>query len=200
MKGSAKGPGQGGTKNRGRNGQASGYGEAVGSAGEYAGSDGGSLNGGRNEKKGDGKRDGRKSAAHNRRQTSGNQKSGTASHHDKKGRFFAGGPKWEPVKKPDEPIPEFTCSSCGKPIGDIASAICDHEEGRVFHFDCLLTRLKQNETLDEGDDFAYIGGGRFGIVHHDSRKKFSIKKIIEWDHEEERVHWRKLVADHFSST
>jgi hypothetical protein len=120
--------------------------------------------------------------------------------HERLGRFFRDRPKWVPVKKPEEPIPEFTCSLCGEPIADIASAICERGTNKVFHFDCILAQLKQKETLEEGDSLTYIGGGRFGVVHHDSLKKFSIKKIIEWDQEEERVQWRKLVADHYSST
>jgi hypothetical protein len=142
---------------------------------------------------------GDKSPMNNRRSTSPHNQD-AVTFRDKRGRFFYDRPKWTPAKKPDEPIPELVCSLCDKPITDIASAICDRKEDRVFHFDCILARLKQNETLGEGDSFTYIGGGRFGIVHHDAHKKFTIKKIIEWDETEERVPWRRLVADYFSST
>jgi hypothetical protein len=139
-------------------------------------------------------------SSNNRRSSSSAYKQDAVTFRDKKGRFFYDRPKWVPVKKPDEPIPELVCSLCDKPITDIASAICDRREDKVFHFDCLLSQLKEKEALEEGDNLTYIGGGRFGIVHHDSRKKFTIKKIIEWDKGEERVHWRKIIADHFSST
>jgi hypothetical protein len=89
---------------------------------------------------------------------------------------------------------------CGQPITDLASAISDREGDGVFHFDCIAAKLKARETLGAGDSLTYIGGGRFGIVHHDSPKKFTIKKIIEWDQREERVPWRKLVADYHSNT
>jgi hypothetical protein len=142
----------------------------------------------------------KKLPVNNRRPVLPNQKPDSVAGHDKKGRFFYDRPKWTPVKKPDEPIPELICSLCGKPIADIASAICDREGDKVFHFDCILVQLKQRESLGEGESFVYIGGGRFGVVRHDSRRKFTIKKIIEWDQGEDRVHWRKLVADYFSNT
>jgi hypothetical protein len=143
---------------------------------------------------------GKKSPAHNRKPVSILQKLGIVSSRDKKGRDFYDRPKWTPAKKPDEPVPQIICSLCGQPITDIASAISDRESDEVFHFDCIAAKLKERETLGEGDSLTYIGGGRFGIVHHVSQKKFTIKKIIEWDQREERVSWRKLVADHYSST
>lgn len=150
-------------------------------------------------RKGEGE-NGKKSPAHNRKPVSILQKLGIISSRDKKGRDFYDRPKWTPAKKPDEPVPQIICSLCGQPITDIASAISDREGDEVFHFDCIAAKLKERETLGEGDSLTYIGGGRFGIVHHVSQKKFTIKKIIEWDQREERVSWRKLVADHYSST
>jgi hypothetical protein len=64
----------------------------------------------------------------------------------------------------------------------------------------MIAKLKQEEPFGEGESIAYIGGGRFGVLHYDAQKKFTIKKIIEWDQREERVYWRKLVADYYSST
>jgi hypothetical protein len=142
----------------------------------------------------------KKSAANNRRADFLGQRLGSSVSREKKGRFFYDRPKWTPVKKPDEPIPELVCSLCGKPIADIASAICGSSVDKASHFDCIIAQIKQSESLGEGDSLAYIGGGRFGIVCQDSRKKFMIKKIIEWDQRDGRVQWRKLVADHFSST
>jgi hypothetical protein len=150
-------------------------------------------------RKGEGENN-KKSPANNRGQSPAYQKPGPSSCHDKRGLGFYDGPKWTPAKKPDEPIPEIICSLCGKPITDLASAICDREGDAVFHFDCIAAKLKEREALGAGDSLTYIGGGRFGVVHHDSSKKFTIKKIIEWDIREERVSWRKLVADYYSST
>jgi hypothetical protein len=161
---------------------------------------GDAQNGGRYEtgKKDRNGENNRKSPVNNRKPFA--QSQNVASGRDKKARYFYDRPKWVPVQKPDEPIPALICSLCNKPITDVASAIGGRRDDEVFHFDCILAQLKQRETLGEGDSLTYIGGGRFGIVRHESQKKFTIKKIIEWDQKEERVHWRKVVADHFSGT
>jgi hypothetical protein len=117
-------------------------------------------------------------------------------------------PKWVPVKPPAVPLPSGDCPLCGKPIKDIAQAITDKSSGSPAHFDCIIARIAQGETLDRGDAVAYIGGGRFGVIHYDSpqdntaqgRRDFKITKILEWENKENRAEWRKTVADHFSVT
>jgi hypothetical protein len=209
--GGREGRSRGGRRNRNRGGQSS----ARGGGGDYRN---GGQNGDRNDYRGRddyrnrsdqndrsesrrGERENtKKFPANNRGYIPAYQRSRSASFRDKRARGFYDGPKWTPAKKPDEPIPEIICSLCGDPIPDLASAICGREGDEVFHFDCIAAKLKERETLGVGDSLTYIGGGRFGVVHHDSPKKFTIKKIIEWDMREERVPWRKLVADYYSST
>jgi hypothetical protein len=120
-----------------------------------------------------------------------------------------------------EPIPVPECPYCGKPIKDLALAIADKDSGRAVHFDCIIGRLAENETLERGDGIVYIGGGRFGIVHFNTAQEnsssqgehggglgsgkaesrtFTIKKIFEWENKDERADWRRLLADHFSVT
>jgi hypothetical protein len=120
--------------------------------------------------------------------------------YSRKGKTFYDRPKWTPPLSPGEPIPKLVCAICEKPITDVASAMCDRQSEAVFHFDCITVKLKQRESLAEGEALSYIGGGRFGIVRRDSQKKFTIEKIIEWDKREDRVPWRKIIADHYSST
>ena len=208
--GRSEGRPRGGGKNRGNGGHPS----AREGGGEYRN---GSQNGGRNDRK---EHNGRKDRSgrndyseskrgegeHNKKFPGSNRRQGRAyqkplaGYRDKRVPGFNDRPKWMPVKKPDEPIPEIVCSLCGKPITDLASAISDREGDGVFHFDCIAAKLKERETLGAGDSLTYIGGGRFGVVHRDSPKKFTIKKIIEWDQREDRVPWRKLVADYYSNT
>jgi hypothetical protein len=102
-----------------------------------------------------------------------------------------------------EPFPVPDCPYCGKPIKDLASALSDKNSGAMVHFDCVLSRIAENEVLEKGDAVTYIGGGRFGIVHFSSpsdSRKFMIKKIFEWEDKENRAEWRKFVADHYSVT
>jgi hypothetical protein len=90
---------------------------------------------------------------------------------------------------------------CGLPLKDLSTAF-DADDGQNFmHFDCVMNRVAEKETLEPGDKIAYIGQGRFGVVHyaniHDTRH-FSIKKIIEWDDKEKKSEWREEMADLYS--
>ena len=102
-----------------------------------------------------------------------------------------------------EPLPQPDCPWCGKPVKDISSAIQDKDTGNPVHFECVITRLSKGETLEKGDVVAYIGGGRFGVVHfnHPSEpKKFIIKKIFEWENNDSRTEWRGSISDQFIVT
>ena len=102
-----------------------------------------------------------------------------------------------------DPLPSPDCPYCGKPIRDIASALTDRESGMAVHFDCIIALIANDEILEKGDVVAYIGGGRFGIVHFNNPgeiKKFTIKKILEWENKDNRAIWRNIVSDHYSIT
>jgi hypothetical protein len=100
-------------------------------------------------------------------------------------------------------MPSPDCPCCGKQIRDIAAAITDRESGQAAHFDCVLARIAERETLEKGDVVSYIGGGHFGVVRFNSpgeSRRFTIKKILEWENKDERPDWRSLVSDHYSVT
>jgi hypothetical protein len=106
-----------------------------------------------------------------------------------------------------EPLPVPDCPWCGKPIRDFASAIADRDTGLPVHFDCVAARIAREEKLEKGDTVAYIGGGRFGVVHASGisgkggeGKFFTIKKIIEWENKDNRAEWRSTISDHYSVT
>lgn len=117
-------------------------------------------------------------------------------------------PRWTPPKYNTDPLPSPDCAFCGKPITDIHSAFTDKQTGDPVHFDCVVVKLSEYESLDEGDVISYIGGGRFGVVHFSDPgtpgevpgKKFTIKKIVEWEVTEHRAEWRDTIADHYSIT
>jgi hypothetical protein len=112
-------------------------------------------------------------------------------------------PKWTPPQIPSEPLPVLECHYCGKPIGDIALAIADKGNNKSVHFDCIIAKITEEEHPEKGETIAYIGGGRFGIIRFndppDSRK-FTIRKILEWENKDERAQWRSQISDHFSVT
>jgi hypothetical protein len=131
------------------------------------------------------------------------KKGGDASRSDKSRASMADRPKWVPPVMSTEPIPVPDCPYCGKPIRDLSAAITDKVNGEAVHFDCVVARLAENETLDRGDAVTYIGGGRFGVVHFNNpndTRGFTIKKIFEWEDKENRADWRKSLADHYSIT
>ncbi|MDR0690349.1 MAG: hypothetical protein LBG08_08825 [Spirochaetaceae bacterium] len=111
--------------------------------------------------------------------------------------------KWIPPRTSKEPIPSPNCPCCGKPIKDIAAALTDKSTGQPAHFDCVVAKIEQHESLENGEVIAYLGGGRFGVVrfnHSQNSRNFSIKKILEWEDKENRAEWRKTIADHYSIT
>jgi hypothetical protein len=151
----------------------------------------------------------------------GNKKKGDNPRFDKSRGMLIDRPKWTPPQVSAEPIPVPDCPYCGKPIKDLAAAIADKDSGQAVHFDCIIGRLAENESLEQGDTIAYIGGGRFGVVHFSGRgtrgeasgrpspggpgfagenRIFTIKKVIEWENKDERVDWSRVMADHFSVT
>ena len=112
-------------------------------------------------------------------------------------------PKWTPPKQPPITMPAASCAWCGKAIKDIATAISDPDSKKPVHFDCVINRIVENETLESGDMISYIGGGRFGIVHFNNppdTRDFMIKKIFEWENKENRSEWRVTICDHFTVT
>jgi hypothetical protein len=112
-------------------------------------------------------------------------------------------PQWTPVKPPADPLPSPVCPICGKPIKDISSAVTEKNSGEPAHFDCIIAKIAGQETLEQGDRIAYIGGGRFGVVHFNTPqdgRNFKIKRIFEWEDKENRAEWRGNIADHFSVT
>ncbi|MBQ9282096.1 MAG: hypothetical protein IJ207_07825 [Treponema sp.] len=95
-----------------------------------------------------------------------------------------------------------TCEICGEPITDIASAISNRGSEKPVHFDCVLAKLSADEKLAQSDKIAYIGQGKFAVLHFENphdQKHFTIRKTIEWEgRESERGSWRDEMAGLFS--
>lgn len=100
-------------------------------------------------------------------------------------------------------LPKPLCPRCGAPIEDLPSALNDKESGAPIHFDCVLARLSEAESLAEGEKVVYLGGGRFGVVLFENPgdlKRFRVRKIIQWEEKDKRADWRRLVTDLYSAT
>jgi len=112
-------------------------------------------------------------------------------------------PRWTAPVLPANPITTPDCPWCGKQIKDITTAISDKDTGLPVHFDCVLARIAETEKLETNDSVCYIGGGRFGIIHHvniPGTRSFSIKKILEWENKDGNYEWRKPISEYFSIT
>jgi len=112
-------------------------------------------------------------------------------------------PRWTAPVLPANPITSPDCPWCGKQIKDIATAISDKDTGLPVHFDCVLSRIAEMETLELNDSVCYIGGGRFGIIHYNNlpdTRDFSIKKILEWEDKDSNSEWRRPISEYFSLT
>ena len=90
---------------------------------------------------------------------------------------------------------------CGEPVTDIASALTDKNTGNPVHFDCALHQVEETETLGQNEKVAYIGQGRFGVLYFENprdQRKFTIKKIIEWEDREKKSEWRDELSGLYS--
>jgi hypothetical protein len=67
----------------------------------------------------------------------------------------------------------------------------------------ITAQFSENEGFGKGDSVAYLGGGRFGVVHFNNQHDkltFKILKVFEWEDKENRPEWRKSVSDRYSLT
>ena len=96
---------------------------------------------------------------------------------------------------------EVICAKCGEPITELASSLCDKKTGAPIHFECALHEVEAGETLGEKEKIAYIGQGRFGVLYFENprdQRKFTIKKIIEWEDREKTSEWRDELSGLYS--
>ena len=96
---------------------------------------------------------------------------------------------------------EIVCPMCGQPVTEVASALSDKQTGAPVHFECALKEVESKETLNEKEKVAYIGQGRFGVLYFDNprdQRKFTIKKIIEWEDREKKSEWREELSGLYS--
>ncbi len=96
---------------------------------------------------------------------------------------------------------EVRCAKCGELITDLASSISDRTSGQPLHFDCVINQIKESEPTGENDKVAYIGQGRFAILHYENmrdQRHFTIKKIIEWEDRDKPAQWRTELSSLYS--
>ncbi|MBP5161488.1 MAG: hypothetical protein ILP16_00710 [Spirochaetales bacterium] len=85
------------------------------------------------------------------------------------------------VPQVNEPRPQ--CRICGEPIEFIAEAIGE-SDGGFSHFDCVISKLKEQENVREGEYISYIGHGNFAVFTKDEEGHFVIKTRIPYESKE----------------
>ena len=96
---------------------------------------------------------------------------------------------------------QVVCPICGNAIEDLPSAICDKASGQPAHFDCVLKKISDAESLAPNQSVAYIGQGRFAVISRPNpsdTKHFKIEKTIEWEDKNNPIEWRGEMAELYS--
>ncbi|QEN07537.1 hypothetical protein EXM22_05865 [Oceanispirochaeta crateris] len=89
--------------------------------------------------------------------------------------------------------PAVSCSLCEKNIRDLSSAIKERDSGLPAHFDCIIKKIAENETLKEQEKIVYLGSGKFAVIQteNNQNKNFKIVREIEYEEkEEDPPEWR----------
>lgn len=96
---------------------------------------------------------------------------------------------------------EIICPKCGEAITEISSAIADKSTGKPMHFECVMSQIAESETVGQNEKICYIGQGRFGVLYFENprdQRKFTIKKIIDWEQRDQKSEWRGEISSLFS--
>jgi hypothetical protein len=106
--------------------------------------------------------------------------------------------KKQQVQEHENHIKLPVCSFCGKTIRNLTTAIADKEDNTPVHFDCILKKLTEDESLGTNEKICYLGGGSFGIVRRkpdSDSKHFFIRKRIQFEVQENVLEWRKDISN-----
>ena len=94
------------------------------------------------------------------------------------------------VPQVNEPTP--VCSICGKNIETIADAISEGN-GSFSHFDCVISKIREQEKVSENETVSYIGHGNFAVLYKDEEGKYVIKTRIPYESKENYDSMKKYV-------
>lgn len=122
--------------------------------------------------------------------------------HKRKKDFSKGSRKGGDFKFKSVAFEKATCAYCGEQIDDMAYAISDKVTGAPVHFDCVLKKIVESETVAADEKITYIGQGRFGVVHYPNPrdfKHFEIRRIIQWEERDSHFDWRQKITDTFDN-
>ena len=94
------------------------------------------------------------------------------------------------------------CPYCGQNVRDVLTAIALSDGEAPTHFDCVIKKLSEEETLKPKERICYLGNGAFGIVkfkNPSDQRQFEIRKRIQIEEEKKDISWRKAVSRRLST-
>jgi len=89
------------------------------------------------------------------------------------------------------------CPICSLPMRDIHSAIAYPPSDQPAHFECVVSRIAEDEHLAPGERVVYLGHGSFGIVQDQSQQgksRYVVRKRIQFEETERVFGWRKELS------
>jgi hypothetical protein len=76
------------------------------------------------------------------------------------------------------------CSKCNRTIEEMDSSIKDDKNNKVYHFNCVLSEIKKDNSIESKQRIVYLGSGAFGVIEDldpsSNNHKFEIKKKIQF--------------------
>ena len=112
-------------------------------------------------------------------------------------------PNWKRNRKrrskasfPGKNVPK--CPYCGQNVRDILTAIAIENDEAPTHFDCVIKKISEEESLQPKEKVCYLGNGSFGIVYFKNPsdpRQFTIKKRIQVEAEKKEIEWRTTVSN-----
>jgi hypothetical protein len=102
--------------------------------------------------------------------------------------------------EPEREMP--ICPICSKPVYDLSTALAaNREQGDPAHFDCVLERVTDSESIGPSERLVYLGSGCFGVVEQKDKGEgsFLVKRRIQWEKEGEKKEWRKGLSSRIAN-
>lgn len=87
------------------------------------------------------------------------------------------------------------CPYCDKPVKFLSTAIQVKGYDLPVHFDCVLKKIEESESLLPSEKVTYLGKGVFGVIEKtEEQPGFVIKRKIEIEETQEPILWRKELS------
>lgn len=95
----------------------------------------------------------------------------------------------QPLRE-DGNVEHLTCCYCHEPIREMSLAIDVPDFTEPAHFDCVLSRLKDQENLQPKEEIIYMGNRKFAVVVYKTQNTFDVIREIPFEDNRDFKSWR----------